>query len=65
MMHLCRDMFPSLLEEKGLLSGLLLSHFEPSHDLYDDIEKCDLIDYFVEYIYDFIDRNKKDKIKTD
>lgn len=65
MMHLCRDMFPSLLEEKGLLSGLLLSRFEPSHDLYDDIEKCDLIDYFVEYIYGFIDRNKKDKIKTD
>ena len=39
MMHLCRNMFPTILEEEGLLSKLLLEHFEPSHDLYNDLEK--------------------------
>ena len=38
-MHLCRNMFPTILEEKGLLPKLLLEHFEPSHDLYNDLEK--------------------------
>ena len=27
MMKLCRELFPSLLDEKGLLSGILLENF--------------------------------------
>ena len=37
MMHLCRELFPSLLETPGLLSMLMLKHFEPSRFLYDDL----------------------------
>ena len=29
MKHLCREMFPTILETPGLLSSILLTHFEP------------------------------------
>lgn len=66
MMHLCRDMFPSLLEEKGLLSGLLLSHFEPSHDLYNDLERYrfSLFDSFEGYINSLVATNKREMVAT-
>ena len=38
MMHLCRELFPSLLETPGLLYETLTSCFAPSKLLYDDIE---------------------------
>ena len=31
MSHLCRTLFPSILEKEGLLLELLLEHFHPSH----------------------------------
>ena len=66
MMHLCRDRFPSLLEEKGLLSGLLLSHFEPSHDLYNDLEMYgfSLFDAFEGYINSLVAANKREMVAT-
>ena len=66
MMHLCRDMFPALLEEKGLLSGLLLSHFEPSHDLYNDLEMYgfSLFDAFEGYINSLVAANKREMVAT-
>lgn len=66
MMRLCRDMFPSLLEEKGLLSGLLLSHFEPSHDLYNDLERYrfSLFDGFERYINSLVATNKRELVTT-
>ena len=39
MMKLSRELFPTLLEEKGLLSGIFLDNFNPSKTLYDDIKK--------------------------
>lgn len=51
MMHLCRSLFPTILETSGLLSNLILSHFESSHQLYDDIVKENAIDLFRDYIY--------------
>ena len=39
MMKLSRELFPTLLEEKGLLSGVFLDNFNPSKMLYDDIKK--------------------------
>lgn len=37
MMKLCRESFPTLLESEGLLSQLMLEHFDPSHVLYEDM----------------------------
>ena len=39
MMHFCRSMFPSSLEQESVVSEIILKHFEPSKFLYDDIEK--------------------------
>lgn len=39
MSHLCRTLFPTILEEKGLLPQLLFSHFHSSRFLYHDIVK--------------------------
>lgn len=37
MMHLCRELFPTILETEGLLYKILISKFDPSKFLYDDI----------------------------
>ena len=55
MMHLCRELFPTLLEKEGLLSELLLEHFEPSRFLYDDIISNRLDIDFEDYIYSLVD----------
>ena len=52
MMKLCRELFASLLEQEGLLPQLMLEHFAPSHDLYDDIVNNCLNTVFKSYIYD-------------
>ena len=46
MSHLCRELYPIILEQEGLLSKLLLNHFEPNHFLYEDIVKNDLVNSF-------------------
>ena len=51
MMRLCRDLFPTILEQEGLLSQTMLEHFEPSHELYNDIIANDLSVKFKNYIY--------------
>ena len=37
MMHLCRELFPSLLEKPGLLSTIMLEHFAENKFLYNDL----------------------------
>ncbi len=64
MMHLCRKLFPTILEEEGLLSNILLSHFEPSKFLYNDITENHLITSFTTYIYSFLDE-EKELVKVD
>ena len=66
MMHLCRNMFTTILEEKGLLPKLLLEHFEPSHDLYNDLEKYSSILFagFEGYITSLVVANKKEMLTT-
>ena len=39
MMHLCRELFPTILEKPGVLSEILLEHFECNKSLYFDIIK--------------------------
>ena len=51
MMHLCRELFPTILEEKGVLFNLLDRHFDHSKDLCEDIIKYNLDNSFKKYIY--------------
>ena len=36
--HLCRTLFPTLLEQEGLLSKVISKLFAPSKSLYEDVE---------------------------
>ena len=62
MMHLCRELFPTLLEEPGVLSKLLLEHFEPSRFLCKDILENNLEFEFKNFIYDIYPREKEYKV---
>ena len=55
MMHLCRDLFPTLLEKEGLLPSLLLHSFHESHSLAQDIISEQLEYEFKSYIYQQVD----------
>ena len=55
MMHLCRSLFPTILETEGLLSRLLLENFAPSKSLYYDIMKYHQEENFKNYIYSNLD----------
>ena len=62
MMKLCRESFPTLLESDGLLSQLMLEHFDPSHVLYEDIILNELEDEFKDFIYGLIGFKKRKKV---
>ena len=51
MMHLCRKLFPTILENKGELLNILLEKFYPNHSLAEDIIKNNLIEEFKDFIY--------------
>ena len=55
MSHLCRVLFPNLLEKEGLLPKLLLEHFNPNHELYQDLLNSNLTVEFRNYIYSLLD----------
>ncbi len=59
MSHLCRELFPTILEKEGLLSKLLMENFAESHFLYDDIKESDLIYKFKDFIYRKYDENNQ------
>ena len=62
MSHLCRELFPTLLETPGLLYETLSKAFYPNRFLYDDIVESKQEDEFKTYIYNIIDI-KKEKAK--
>ena len=64
MSRLCRELFPILLETEGLLPEILLSNFEPSHILYDDLLKDNLIQEFKAFIYSKVE-NKENELVID
>lgn len=51
MMHLCRDIFSTILETPGELSDILDTSFAQPKYLYDDLIENDLLEQFKEYIY--------------
>lgn len=52
MMHLCREIFPTILETPGLLFTVLSNTFAYSKFLYDDIVNNSYIDEFKNFIYE-------------
>ena len=56
MAHFCREYFSTILETEGLLSNLMLEHFEPNHDLYKDIKRQNKENEFKDFIYSLIER---------
>ena len=62
MWHLCRSLFATILDTKGLLSNLLENNFFSSRFLYEDIVNNHLEEEFKDFIYSFIDVEKKEVI---
>ena len=54
---LCRDLFPSILENEGVLSSLILSLFKENHFLYDDLIENNMVNKFQEFIMNEFDKN--------
>lgn len=65
MMHFCRNLFPTILETEGLLPSLLLSNFEESHYLYDDIINNDMQMEFKNFIFNLVLSDEKREIVID
>ena len=59
--HLCRELFPTLLETEGLLKKLITDRFPPSRELYKDIIANSLQYDFKNYIFSFVDVEKENK----
>ncbi len=51
MSHLCKKIFPTILETKGLLPKLLEENFAESHQLCDDIINAQMVQSFKAFIY--------------
>ena len=62
MMHLCRELFSSILETPGLLLSILQKHLAPTHSFASDIKDAELYDEFKSWIYSFIDVEKGNQI---
>ena len=60
MMHLCRELFPTILEKNGLLFEIMSKKFNYSKFLYDDIINDDVVGAFKNLIYTEMN-NKKEK----
>ena len=65
MMHLCRDLFPTLLEKRGLLSQILLNNFHESHYLCQDIVANNLEYDFKNFVYSFVDVENNFVMRSD
>ena len=61
MMHLCRSLFPTILDTSGALYYILSTHFAKSKSLYDDIIREHKEYEFKEYIYHLFDLNKDEQ----
>lgn len=55
MAQLCRKWFPTIMDHKGILYGILVSHFQKSKSLYWDIAREYKLSEFRDYIYEFFD----------
>ena len=58
MAHLCRELFSTILEQKGALYEIISKHFSKSKSLYYDIVSENKEMLFKEYVYSFFDAEK-------
>ena len=65
MMHLCRELFPTILEEKGLLPKILMENFAENKFLYNDIIENGIKTSFKNFIFSKTDIKDNIKIDTD
>ena len=74
MMHLCRELFSTILDNHpGTLSKILLDNYAPSHYLYDDLilgnlyDSCNYVTEFKNYIYSKYDEffNTKSEVSKE
>ena len=66
MMHLCRKLFPTILEEEGRLFELMQTSFYDNRYLYDDLVNYNLTIEFKDYIYEkyYGNDEKKEQIQV-
>ena len=64
MMHLCRELFPTILEQEGLLLSILKNNIAPTHSFATDIKENNLYEEFQSYIYSFTEVEKIKIIKN-
>ena len=66
MMHLCRSLFPKILETEGLLQKLLSEHFYPNRNLAQDIIDASREEEFKSFLFSFVDveQDKTQAIET-
>ncbi len=65
MMHLCRELFPSILETEGKLLSILQDHLAPTHSFASDIKNNNLSAEFKAWIYSFIDVEEDEVIVSE
>ena len=65
MMHLCREEFPTLLEEKGFLLNILTQHIAPTRELANLINEGGLRNEFILWVYKYVRNEKEDLVNTD
>jgi len=59
---LCRDLFPTILEHKGVLLNVLENYFEPNRFLYNDIIEQGQKYTFQSYIYEIVNKDNNIQI---
>ena len=59
MMHLCRELFPSLLEQPNLVYNILKENIAFTKNLASEIIENNLEEKFKNYIYSFVDVEKE------
>ena len=64
MMHLCRGLFPTILETEGELLKLLENNFAHNRFLAEDIVKYNKIADFRDFIYEKYDLKRENRINT-
>ena len=62
MMHLCRNLFPDILETPGILSSIMLNNFEVTRFLYEDIIRFNMQENFKNYVYSKAPKENREKI---
>ncbi len=65
-MQLCRDLFPTILEQEGILLKILEKKFSHNcNSLYESITENDLIEGFKSLVYNEFDKNRENKEKKE